>query len=181
MMFSESVKINRKGYGAFLVFMILFALSSLRMDIGTDFVNYIEVYDRLADPSYVYDYKIEPLFYILLKAIQLTFDNTQLMFVFMAAITIAPAFLLRDLKSYSIGVLAFILVMYLPGYSLVRQAAAISWILYATAMLCQGRVKKSLWIMVFAIWLASCLSWTPQLSKYQLSSPQIPQRHKFSL
>ena len=107
-----------------IVFIVLFIISSIREGIGTDYVNYKEIYDFLAagDTSL----QLEPFFYIInIMVAKFGFDFraviiiTSFLFVF-------PIIRCID-KRISIWVLFyFILSFYLASFNAIRQAIALS-------------------------------------------------------
>lgn len=131
-------------------FLVIWIMSSLRIDIGTDYVNYITLYERMMSSGYIYDFKTEPLYYAVSAVSDLFGGGTVMMFSIMAFMTLLPIYLLKDKTYFSILLFAYICVLFLPSLSLIRQAAAVSFLIPATLSLINGDKKLSLLLVVMA-------------------------------
>lgn len=131
-------------------FLVMWLMSSLRVDIGTDYANYITLYERITSGIYNYDFKIEPLYYVVSIVSDYFGGGTEMMFSLMAFITLLPIYLLKDKTYFSILLFAYICVLFLPSLSLIRQAAAVSFLIPAALSLINGAKKHALLLVIIA-------------------------------
>lgn len=140
---NDSTKNRTGAFFSFAACVILFFMSALRVNIGTDYGNYVALYNNLTSPNYLYDFGIEPGFYFVAKLSRFFFDSHAAMFAIMAAITVIPAFLLSTKSSSTLILIVFLSSFYLTSYSIVRQMGAVSILLLSSYHLLNGNIKKS--------------------------------------
>lgn len=129
---------------------LLIAMASLRINIGTDYENYIQLYDVLTSHTYIYDFGIEPFFY-LVNILSSYFEHgPMIMFFIMSVITVIPFFVLSRKYSTFVISIVFLTSIYLSSLSLVRQMAAASILLLSANYLLEGKIKKSLFFVMIA-------------------------------
>lgn len=141
---------NIRFFFHIFTFLSLWMISSLRIDIGTDYVNYVTLYDRITSVVYSYDFKTEPLYYAISIISDYVGGGTVMMFSLVAFITLLPIYLLKDKTYFSILLFAYICVLFLPSLSLIRQAAAVSFLIPATLSLIRGEKKHAFFMVVIA-------------------------------
>ncbi|MES0303037.1 EpsG family protein, partial [Citrobacter sedlakii] len=96
---------------------LLFLISSLRYNIGTDYINYVKLYYDLNHVSFE-NANIELGFYLIVKLCHFLNTDVQLMFSLMAGIAICIFFSRHEMRTFW-GMFAFICIIYLPSYSLI--------------------------------------------------------------
>lgn len=144
--------IKNRTISAFLtmvIFIILWIVSSLRFEIGTDFVNYVKQYNDIKGLS-LFGTNLEPLYVLIVKLVYYTTDNPQYLFSIISLITLISFFSFYDRKYSLIAIFVFITVMYLPSFSLIRQSAAVSILLLSSKALVEKRTSKSVMLTLLA-------------------------------
>lgn len=133
----------------FVIFTLLWVISSLRYEIGTDYVNYVKQYNEVKDLGF-FSTSLEPFYILIVKLVYFAGDDPQYLFSIISLITLLAFFASYD-KEYSfVAIFAFVTVIYLPSFSLIRQCAAVSILLLASKALIDRKTVKSFWIMLFA-------------------------------
>lgn len=128
------VYISDKGKGELerkvfllIAFLIVFVPPALRYDIGTDYINYVNIYHNIE-----YHNEIEPAFYLMNWLLKKIDANPQWIFIISALV-----FTLTIFKTYPkkyAWILHFTIIVLLWFYSLnvIRQAIAVAFCLAAT-------------------------------------------------
>lgn len=143
--------IKNKFGNLFLVLTVfsLIIMSGLRIDVGTDFPNYIYLYKKLTSLYYNYDFQIEPGFYIINVLTKAMFDDVHMLFFIMAIVTVMPSYLIAKKSSSLVIMVVFLCTIYLYSFSIVRQMAAISILLIASYYLLENKIKTSIfWVAI---------------------------------
>lgn len=129
------VYISDKGKGrlerqAFLLmaFLLIFIPSAFRFDIGTDFLNYIAIYNNLD----TYGDRLEPGFYLLNQLFYSIEANPQWIFISSAFIFSIVLFAAYPIKGAWILHFAAVSLLWFPSFNIIRQSLAIVFTLLAT-------------------------------------------------
>lgn len=141
--------IKNKNLRSILLFITLFCLwiiSSLRYDIGTDYVNYVKLFDEI-NSLVGTSASLEIGFKFIVEMCSYFDIGYQSMFALMAGITITVFFYSKKMQTLS-GIFAFITIAYLPSFSLVRQVASIAFVCTSAFYLLEHNVKKSIVAMI---------------------------------
>ncbi|MCS2150039.1 EpsG family protein [Scandinavium manionii] len=137
-------------YFLYSTLFMLFLFSALRYGVGTDYKNYVKIYHEI-NSSIGTDANIEFAFYNIVKFCDYIGADVELMFAIMSAIIIIVFFSAREMRTIW-GVFAFICILYLPSFSLIRQSAAIGFVCVASFAIINNRVKYA-----FALTVIGCL------------------------
>lgn len=130
-----------------LLFLVLCVPAVLRYNIGTDYPQYALIYDFISD---VDSGKIEIGYRWLCVLLNKLGADSFWMFFVMSILTYAP-FCFGTPRDMMKGcTFMFVCAFYLNSYSLIRQAVAISFLLYATFQLLEGRGAKFLLFVLIA-------------------------------
>lgn len=115
-----------------VAFLLVFVPSAIRYDIGTDYINYLAIYEGVSDIKELdsYQYK-EPLFYYINRFLQGVGAHFQFLFAVFAFIFTAVVF-----KSYSrenawLLHFLFFSVLWYFSFNGIRQAVAVSFCILA--------------------------------------------------
>lgn len=130
-------RLSRRDVLWFLAFLVLFAVSALRFDVGTDYssrdfyLGYVEVYRVYADGGSM-RFGVDPGFLALIRLVRALGGNPQLLFVITSAIVCG--LVVRACRRVSCSPalsLALFLVagLYLESFNIVRQWIAIACVL----------------------------------------------------
>lgn len=129
------------------LFLVLTIPAVLRYNIGTDYPHYVLIYDFIADVDVE---RIEWGYRFLCSLLNWIGADSFWMFFVMSVLTYAP-FCFGTPRSVMTGcTFMFVCAFYLNSYSLIRQAVAISLLLYASFQLLEGRGKRFLVLVVIA-------------------------------
>lgn len=130
---------GRLEYNLFMTiaFLIVFIPSALRYDVGTDYVNYVDIYNNIK-----YYTEIEPAYYFINLALSKVNSNQQWVFIVSAFIFTITIFKTYP-KKYA-WVLHFVIIALLWFYSLnvTRQAIATAFCLSATFKFFDKKYKQ---------------------------------------
>ena len=137
-----------------MLFLVLFV--GFRYEVGTDYKNYIRVYNEIKNMPLkaLSKYEWEIGFKILFKTISCIFKNEKMIFVFIAFLNIYPIFKANELFDYkylSFSILLFCFLFLPFCMNGMRQGVAMSYILYSTLLLLKGYKKESIINIVLAI------------------------------
>lgn len=127
-----------------IAFLLVFIPSAIRFDIGTDYVNYLNIFENSARLE-SYKYK-EPAFYYinwLLKYIDVHF---QWMFAIFAFIFTLIAFKSYPREKAWLLHFLFFSTLWFFSFNIMRQTVALSWCLLASFYFLKG---KYFWFFVF--------------------------------
>ncbi|BCG08838.1 EpsG family protein [Buttiauxella agrestis] len=127
---------------------ILIIVASIRYEIGTDYVNYLKLFDEIKYNDF-YNLNVEPLFYLIAKFIQLFSDDNQYIFAVMSFVTITTVFVKKEMRGF-LGVVGFICIIYLPSFSIIRQITAVSFIITSVFYLFENKLNKSIALVLIA-------------------------------
>lgn len=123
-----------------IAFLILFLPAALRYRIGTDYDNYLIIYDRLIsheNETSEIGWKIINLFCY--------YTGLGAQFIFVISSFIIYKFIFKTLtKDTIIIVLVFFLYLYSPSYNLIRNSISIAFGWYAYFLLIKNKKKKAL-------------------------------------
>lgn len=111
-----------------LAFLLVFVPAAIRYDVGTDYVNYLAIYQ---DSWRLESYKKEPGFYFINWFYQSINAHFQWMFATFAFIFTAVAFKVYPRKQAWVLHLALITLLYFQSFNIVRQAVAMVFCLWA--------------------------------------------------
>jgi hypothetical protein len=143
-----------------IVFIILWIPASLRYATGTDYFNYVNVFNsnypmQLVEGGYLY---INNMVHILGLSVQWVF-------VFSSFLTYFPICLILKRKYYFFNILFYIvLLFYFRSYSLVRQAIAVSFCTCAVVYLEEKKyLKFIIWLFLASLFHSSALIILPLL------------------
>lgn len=137
------VYISDKGKGALerkvflcLAFLIFFVPSAIRYDIGTDYLNYVDIYENIEYHKY-----IEPAYYYLNLGLNLLGADSQWVFIISAFIFSFVSFKSYPTKNAWIIHVALMGMLWFFSFNVVRQAIAISFCLLAISKFLNGQPK----------------------------------------
>lgn len=127
------VYISDKGKGSlerytflFVAFLIVFVPSAIRYDIGTDYLNYLDIYKYLE-----YENGLEPSFYFINRLLRFLNASPQWLFVISAFIFSIAIFLSYPKKNAWIMHFTAITMLWLFSFNVIRQAIAVAICLVA--------------------------------------------------
>lgn len=131
-----------------LSFFIVWLIAALRYNVGTDYPNYIYIFE------YLHQYeigKLEPLYFILNQIIFYLKLDAQWLFVITSFICIY--FIYKTACYYHRGwfILFFLLFWYFASLNLVRQMTALGIMSYGFHCLLNGRHNKFFCSLIFAL------------------------------
>lgn len=135
-----------KGVVYLLLFMALFIPAAIRYGVGLDFFNYVDIFNN---PEY-YQGQIEIGFYLIVKILSTTGFGYQALFVLCSALTVIFFMLSIERDSAWASVLIFICTLYLSSYCLLRQALAVSILMYSCRLWINDKKLNSIIIMLIA-------------------------------
>lgn len=162
-----------------LTYFFLLFLGGLRgIEVGTDTVNYLTIYENLKTEDgseFVMSY-IEPLWVLLNKGVILSVDEYQVVIFVGILLSVTPVFI-RVWKSCSrpyFAILFYVLLyFYFNAYNVTRQMIAISIVFYALPFVENRQYKK----YVLAVFIAMMFHFTavlafliPLIKKIKLST-----------
>lgn len=129
-------------------FLFVWLVSALRYNVGTDYPNYIYIFDNL----YLYEFGVlEPIYYLLNQVIVLLGINKQWLFI--TTSFISTFFIYKTANYYNQKgwfILFYLLFLYLASLSIVRQLTAVSIIVYGVHHLLNYNNKKFILSILFA-------------------------------
>lgn len=127
---SEKGKGNLERYFFLgLAFLLVFIPSAIRYDIGTDYVNYLEIYENA---SLLESYRLkEPAFYFINFFLKNYDSHFQWMFATFSFVFTAVAFKAYPRKNAWLLHFLFFLMLWFFSFNGIRQALALSWCLLA--------------------------------------------------
>lgn len=131
--------------------MPLFFISSLRYGIGTDYHNYVLIFDLYASNGI--QGIIEPFFYAIMRGISLFELDIQWVFVISSAIFIFCTFnqIFEESPNVYMSIfLFFFFTFYLSSFNIVRQCVAISICFYSIRYITNKCLKKFLLLNLIA-------------------------------
>lgn len=129
-----------------IAFLLVFIPAAIRYDVGTDYVNYLNIFENLARLE-GYKYK-EPAFYYinwLLRSIDVHF---QWMFATFAFIFTLVAFKSYPRKKAWLLHFLFFSTLWFFSFNIMRQTVALSWCLLASFYFLKGR---HFWFFIFTL------------------------------
>jgi hypothetical protein len=144
----------------FIVFAILLPvlLASLRYNVGTDYISYVNIYDKLSTlslPQYINQdiFSHEFGFFALIKLSKILTDSYVLMFSVSSLITISFIYLglkKSEIKHVTLGYFLALLIFFPLSLNGVRQAIAASIFFYASMFIANRKLVKYLLLVCFA-------------------------------
>lgn len=141
----------------FFSFLVLFIVSGLRYNVGTDYVLYnkmqIPIILDLKEPDYWQVTNYEIGFQYLVKLANTLFNNTILFFVIVAVIFIFFMYKFIKENSLSTGISVYIFItsyFYNFSFNVMRQALATSIFIYSIKYIEQKNFKKYFILICFA-------------------------------
>lgn len=120
----------------FLLFFILFIPAAIRYDIGTDYSNYIDLYNSLNNTP------IEIGYYYINLFVHHFHLSTQWIFAISSFITYSIVCFGLHGRFFCLTIIFYVLLLYLWSYSIIRQAIAMSFIILAMNFLIYGKNKR---------------------------------------
>ncbi|MCP2233981.1 EpsG family protein [Erwinia aphidicola] len=129
------------------MFLTMFLPAALRYDIGTDYKNYVEIYNILKNGG---SERLEPI-YLGLNYLVIGLDvSYQWIFVATSLIMFLCLIKLSRERLYWVFISIFIFSCYLNGYSSIRQYTAVSLLIIAVYQLLNSKKKSFLFITLLA-------------------------------
>ncbi|MEF6517220.1 EpsG family protein [Escherichia coli] len=139
--------INQGKNAAYLIlFMILFIPAAIRYGVGLDFFNYVDIFEY---PDH-YQGQIEIGFYFIVKSLSVLGFGYQSLFVLCSALTLF--FFIKSISAENAwaSTLIFICTLYLSSYCLLRQALAVSILMYSCRLWIDNNKPKSILFILLA-------------------------------
>lgn len=128
-----------------LAFLVTVIPNAIRYEIGSDYVNYVAIFEELAAGGTVY---IEPGFLFLIYAVQSLGLGYEWLFAFIAIFIHLFAFLAYPKKNKYIAHLFFMLLFYFVSFSGMRQMMAVVIVMYAVKLYMLHKNDLKFYIMV---------------------------------
>lgn len=130
-----------------MLFLVLFLPLALRKDIGTDYKNYVRIFNEMSSGiKSSQEVGWQFINYIVIKL----HLNVQWIFIISAFLTVF--FILRTpKKELFITVILFFCLFYLESYTMVRQALAMSICWYSFLCFNKGMKKRAILFLIIAI------------------------------
>lgn len=129
----------------FIAFLIVFLPAALRYDIGTDYLNYLEIYNN----RWFENYKSkEPFFYFINWFLKELDAHFQWMFATFAFIFTAVAFRAYPKKDAWLLHFLFFSMLWFFSFNVMRQAVALAWCLLAIFYFFD---KKYVWFFILTL------------------------------
>ena len=117
-----------------ILFLVLWIPATIRYGIGTDYMHYVIIYDYINEFN-----DIEIGFRSICFLLNWIGADSFWMFTIIGALIYIPCCFGFPRKMMCSGTIMFVVTFYLCSYSLIRQALAVSFILYASSQLLEGR------------------------------------------
>jgi len=128
-----------------MVFFILFIPAAIRYGIGTDYVNYAFVYKFP-----LFAERLEIGYFYLQKVLQNLNADVQWIFVITSFLIYLPICFFVPKKYYFLTLVFFVLTFYLPSYSMIRQAIAVSFIVVGVIQIVENKNLYGIFVMALA-------------------------------
>ncbi len=132
----------------FLSFLVVWLSAGLRYNVGTDYPNYVYIFEHLSE------YQIgilEPWYYLLNLVIAELGLSVQWVFIVTSFIITLSIYVTATNYHRGWFILCFILVFYFPSLNLVRQITALSIMVYGVHYLLQGKDRIFFLSLIAAI------------------------------
>ncbi|MCS2168272.1 EpsG family protein [Scandinavium manionii] len=141
-----SIKNDWKRTTNIVIFAILFIPAALRFGVGLDYFNYVDIFNHIDN----YQGRIEIGFYAIVKILTVLGFGYQSLFVVCSALTIY--FYIKSIRHDSAwtSTLVFVSTLYLTSYCLLRQALAVSIIMYCTKLWVDNKRNKTWFFILIA-------------------------------
>lgn len=141
-----------------LCFLLLFIPAALRMNIGTDYVNYLKIFQKLKATGYI---KQEIGWKILNLFVYKTDLHYQYIFV-ISSFLIYLGIIKTDKKDFWIATFVYFLYLYATSYNAVRNAISIALFWYSYVCLLRNKkVIGYVYILIGAMFHSSALLYLP--------------------
>ncbi|HHX79161.1 MAG TPA: hypothetical protein GX695_05370 [Acholeplasmataceae bacterium] len=127
-LYSRSKDSNASAIFCILTFFFLFIPAALRYNIGTDYKNYVAIFNKIL---YTQKASQEPGFLLLNQTIQKVGLGSQWVFISVSFLTYFFLFKSIEKKDFYLAIPIYILVIYGMSYSAIRQALVMSMSMYA--------------------------------------------------
>ena len=130
-------------------------IASIRYNVGTDYVSYIEIYNRVKYYTIIdiINSNKEILFIIITKFLGL-FSNYQIMFAIISALTIYIVYkaILDNREKKSLGIMFFLYLFlnYTNSYNIIRQSLAVAIVAYSYKYIFSRNFKNFLITILIA-------------------------------
>lgn len=128
----------------FILFFILFIPAAIRYDIGTDYSNYIDLYNSLNNTP------IEIGYYYINLFVHHFHLSVQWVFAISSLITYSIVCFGLRRRFFCIIIIFYVLLLYLWSYSIIRQAIAMSFIILAMNFLIYDKNKQYFTCIILA-------------------------------
>lgn len=130
----------------FILFMFMFIPAAIRYGVGLDYFNYVDIFNN---PDY-YQGQIEIGFYLIVKTLSVIGFGYQSLFILCSALTLF--FFIKSIEKESAwaSTLIFICTLYISSYCLLRQALAVSILMYSCRLWIDNNKSKSILLLVLA-------------------------------
>lgn len=130
-----------------MVFILLFIPLALRKDIGTDYKNYVKIFNEMKSGIKIsQEFGWQFLNYIVIKL------NLNVQWIFIISAFLTVLFILQTpKKELFITVILFFSLFYLESFNVVRQALAMSICWYSFLCFNKGLNKRAIIFLIFAI------------------------------
>lgn len=128
-----------------IAFSCIFLVSGLRYNVGTDYNNYIEIFNIIINRKLQLSYQIEPAFILMIKLIAL-FTNEFLWLFIVTSLFITIFVFKASMNGTGYYELSIFLYMafgfYTSSFNIIRQWMAASVLLYAYEFLVEGKDRE---------------------------------------
>jgi hypothetical protein len=142
--YSKSKDLSVRIISQISVFLLMFLPAALRYGVGTDYFNYVRIYNSLNVSSAYVEYG----FYMLNVFLYENGWDVQWIFAIMAFLILLFLFLSVSRKSFYIIIPFYMTFFYSFSFNIIRQALVVSMVYYAFVLFNKKRLFASLAILV---------------------------------
>ena len=131
-----------------LLFFTLFIVAALRNGVGNDYDDYVIIYNHIDVFTFP---RIEPIYVLFNKSLNLFGFGAQSIFVLMSAIVAFFVMKSSQKTNYpEVFIFSFVTLYYLSSLNEMRQTAATAILIYAMLLLIEGQTKRYIFLVLFA-------------------------------
>ena len=129
-------------------FLLLFGIAALRSGVGSDFEDYVRIFENIDRFKFN---QIEPIYFGFNKLLNILGFQAQSIFVVMGAIAAFFAVKASQKTKYpELFIFSYVTLIYLNSLNAMRQEIATTILLYALLLLIEGKTKTYILLVLFA-------------------------------
>lgn len=155
---NDNYVVKTRKFYIIVSFLIAWLVAGLRYDVGSDYFNYVRMYNEIGDIGLFWalsTFRAEPLYVILNWIVYLFTGQPEFIFIVTSFLVLILVYVnvLQKKESLNVGLAIFIFMAlyYFPNFTFIRLSIAVAIVFYSFKYLVNKNLKRFIFCILIAI------------------------------